>query len=149
MLLAGTSAYIGSMSLIHKPTPGQFFTPTNNHPAFTSADQFLGMVGGVNIADQRKITCRHQLLVLCTCSCRGKPSRIFWNNVRIHSQSYIKMYKWSVHYVPQILLNFLQNCYQAKIQIKFYSFYIVDLLFTWLDCMSWPKWMADAWKNHQ
>ena len=46
------------------------------------------------------------------------------------------MYKWSVHYVPQILLNFLQNYYQAKIQIKFYGFYIVDLFFMWLYCMS-------------
>ena len=30
---------------------------------------------------------------------------------------------------PQILLNFLQNCNQAKIQVKFYGFYIVDLFF--------------------
>ena len=71
VFLVGTSAYIGSMTLICSPTPGQFFTPTNHHPAFTISGQFLGMVGRANIADQRKITCRHQLLVLCTCSCRG------------------------------------------------------------------------------
>ena len=44
------------MTLICSPTPGQFFTPTNHHPAFIVSDQFLGMVGGANIADQRKST---------------------------------------------------------------------------------------------
>ena len=58
------------MTLIHLPTPGQFFAPTNHHPAFIVSDQFLGVVGRANIANQRKITCRHQLLVLCMCSYR-------------------------------------------------------------------------------
>ena len=71
MFLVGTSAYIGSMTLICWPTPGQFFTPTNHHPAFTNADWFLSMVGGAKGADQRKITCRHHLLVLCTCAAVG------------------------------------------------------------------------------
>ena len=70
VFLAQIPAYIGAMTLIHSLTSGQFFTPTNHHPAFTISDQFLGMVGGANVADQRKITCRHQLLVLCMCSCR-------------------------------------------------------------------------------
>ena len=51
-----TPAYIGFMTLIHLLTPGQFFTPTNHHPAFIVSDQFLGMVGGANIADQGKFT---------------------------------------------------------------------------------------------
>ena len=70
VFLVGTPAYIGAMALNHLPSPGQFFTLTNHHPAFIVSDQFLGMVGEANIADQRKITCRHQLLVLCMCSCR-------------------------------------------------------------------------------
>ena len=85
-----TPAYIGFMTLIHSPTPGQFFTPANHHPAFIVSDWFLGMVGGANIADQRKSTCRHQLLVLCTCRLQEKHSWIFWNNIRTHSPSYIK-----------------------------------------------------------
>ena len=95
----------------------------------------------------KEIHCRHQLSVLCTCRPWEKPSWKFWNDIRIHSQSYIKMYNLSVYYVPLILLNFSQSCYQAKIQIKFYRFYIVDLFFMQLDCMSWPKQMADAWNN--
>ena len=80
----------------------------------------------------------------------GNLVEIFWNDVEICSQSYIKVYKWSVHYVPQILLNFLQNCYQAKIQIKILWFlHSRPIFFMWLDCMSWPKQMADAWKNDQ
>ena len=38
VFLVGTSAYIGSRTLIHSLTPGQFFTPTNHHPAFTISD---------------------------------------------------------------------------------------------------------------
>ena len=52
--LVGTAAYIGSMTLIHEPHPGWFFTLTNHHPAFTNADQFLGTVGGAKGADQRE-----------------------------------------------------------------------------------------------
>ena len=51
-----TPAYIGFMTLICLPTPGQFFTPTNHHPAFIVSDWFLGMVGRANVADQRKST---------------------------------------------------------------------------------------------
>ena len=92
MILVGTAAYIGSMTLIHEPHPGWFFTLTNHHSVFTNADRFLGTVGGAKGADQRGITCRHLLLVLCTCSCGEKPSRTFWNDVKIHSQGHIKTY---------------------------------------------------------
>ena len=34
----------------------------------------------------------HLLLVLCTCSCGEKPSRIFWNDIKICSQDHIKTY---------------------------------------------------------
>ena len=51
-----TPTYIVPMTLIQVLTPGQFFTPTNHHPAFIVSDRFLGMVGGANIADQRKST---------------------------------------------------------------------------------------------
>ena len=44
------------MTLIQALTTGQFFTLTNYHPAFIVSDQFLGMVSGANIADQRKFT---------------------------------------------------------------------------------------------
>ena len=40
----------------------------------------------------KEIHCRHQLLVLCTCRLQGKHSWISYNNIRTHSQSYIKMY---------------------------------------------------------
>ena len=36
--------------------PKLVFTPTNHHPVFIVSDQFLGMVGGANITDQRKST---------------------------------------------------------------------------------------------
>ena len=72
MILAGTAAYIGSMTLIHEPHPGWFFTLANHHLVFTNADQFLGTVGGAKGADQRGITCRHLLLVLCTCKLQGE-----------------------------------------------------------------------------
>ena len=51
-----TPAYIGFMTLIHLPTPDQFFTPTNHHPVFIVSDRLLGMVGRANVADQRKST---------------------------------------------------------------------------------------------
>ena len=44
----------------------------------------------------------------------GKHSGIVWNDRRTHSQSYIKMYKWSVYYVPLILLNFLAKLLPGK-----------------------------------
>ena len=36
--------------------PWSVFTSTNHHPAFIVSDQFLGMVGRANVADQRKST---------------------------------------------------------------------------------------------
>ena len=54
VFLVQTPADIGTKTLIHSLTPGQLFTPTNHHPVFIVSDQFLGMVGRANIADQRK-----------------------------------------------------------------------------------------------
>ena len=43
---------------------------------------------------------------------------------------------------------FLQKLLPGKNSDKIlWFFYIADLFFTQLDCMSWPKQMADAWKN--
>ena len=77
VFLVGTPAYIGSMTLICSPTPGQFFTPTNHHPAFTISERFLGMVGGANIAHQRKITLQAPTAGTLHMQLQGKHSGIF------------------------------------------------------------------------
>ena len=80
------------MTLICLPTPGQLFTPTNHLSAFIVSDQFLGMVGGANIADQRKSHLQASTTGTVIVQLQGNPSWKFWNDVRTHSQSYIKMY---------------------------------------------------------
>ena len=70
VFLVGTPAYIGPwLWSAHWPLVSYLHQPITIQAFFVS-DQFLGMVGRANVADQRKITCRHQLLVLCMCSCR-------------------------------------------------------------------------------
>ena len=77
VFLVGTAAYIGSKTqsaccalanFLHQPITIQYSLTLIN---------FSAQVGGTKGADQRKITCRHHLLVLCMCSCGEKPSRIF------------------------------------------------------------------------
>ena len=77
VFLVGTPAYIGSMTLNCSPTPGQFFTPTNHHPAFTVSDRFLGMVGRANIADQRKNHLQAPTADTLHVQLQGKRSGIF------------------------------------------------------------------------
>ena len=106
VFLVGTSAYIGSMTLICSPTPGQFFY-TNQSP---SSIHYLWSISRYGGQSQHCWSKENHLQAPTAgtlhMQLQGKHSWIFWNDIRTHSQSYIKMYKWPVYCVPLILLNF-------------------------------------------